>query len=138
MITKLQDLFISLLSPWIPFVGKLSERVRYGIITGCFVADLVLFCIVRYVLHKESYFYNTVFGIILMIIIAILSLDRSLVRIHWRRSLWMVWYVHRLFCIRPARAKEGVRSGSDTGAGVYRCVFCLAEPYKEGSVVEVF
>ena len=41
-------------------MGKLSEKVRYGIITGCFVADLVLFCIVRYVLHKESYFYNTV------------------------------------------------------------------------------
>lgn len=92
MITRLQDLFISLLSPWIPFVGKLSERVRYGIITGCFVADLVLFCIVRYVLHKESYFYNTVFGIFLMIIIAILSLDRSLVRIHWRRSLWIAWF----------------------------------------------
>ncbi len=92
MIGKLQDLFISLLSPWIPFVGKLSEKVRYGIITGCFVADLVLFCIVRYVLHKESYFYNTVFGIFLMIMIAIMSLDRSLVRIHWRRSLWIAWF----------------------------------------------
>lgn len=92
MIGKLQDMFISLLSPWIPFVARLSDRVRYGIITGCFVADLVLFCIVRYVLHKESYFYNTVCGIFLMILIAIMSLDRSLVRVRWRRSIWIAWF----------------------------------------------
>ena len=92
MIGRLQDLFISLLSPWIPLVGRLSDKTKYRIITLCFMADLVLFCIVRYVLHKESYFYNTVFGIFLMLSIAILSLDRSLVRIHWRRSLWIAWF----------------------------------------------
>ena len=92
MIGKLQDLFISLMSPWIPLVGKLNDKTKYRLITLCFMADLVLFCIVRYVLHKESYFYNTVFGIFLMIIIALLSLDRSLVRIHWRRSLWIAWF----------------------------------------------
>lgn len=92
MIGKLQDMFISLLRPWIPIVGKLSDRVRYGIITACFVADLVLFCIVRYILHKESYFYNTVCGILLMIVIAVMSLDRSLVRVHWRRSMWIAWF----------------------------------------------
>jgi hypothetical protein len=92
VIGKLQDLFISLLSPWIPFVGKLSDKIKYRLITACFIADLVLFCIVRYVLHKESYFYNTVCGILLMICIAILSLDRSLVRIHWRRSMWISWF----------------------------------------------
>lgn len=92
MTGKLQDMFISLLSPWIPFVGKLSDRIRYGVITGCFIADLVLFCIVRYVLHKESYFYNTVCGILLMIVIAVMSLDRSLVRIRWRRSMWIAWF----------------------------------------------
>lgn len=92
VIGKLQDLFISLLSPWIPIVGRLSDKTKYRLITVCFVADLVLFCIVRYVLHKESYFYNTVFGIFLMIGIAVLSLDRTLVRIHWRRSMWIAWF----------------------------------------------
>lgn len=92
MIGKLQDLFIALLEPWIPFVGKLNDKLKYQLITLCFVADLVLFCIVRYVLRKESYFYNTACGIVLMIIIAILSLDRSLVRIRWRRSMWIAWF----------------------------------------------
>ncbi len=92
LITKLQDLFIWLLKPWIPIVGKLSDRVKYRLITFCFMTDLVLFCIVRYGLHKESYFYNTLCGIFLMFAIAILSLDRSLVHIHWRRSLWIAWF----------------------------------------------
>lgn len=92
MINQLQDLFIRLLSPWIPIVGKLSDKTKYRVITGCFIADLVLFCIVRYGLHKESYFYNTACGIVLMILIAIFSLDRSLVRIHWRRSMWIAWF----------------------------------------------
>ncbi len=92
MIGKLQDLFIFLLEPWIPIVGRIHDRVKYRLITLCFVTDLVLFCVVRYGLHKESYFYNTVCGILLMFAIAILSLDRSLVRIHWRRSLWIAWF----------------------------------------------
>ena len=92
MIGKLQDMFISLLNPWIPFVGKIKDRTKYNIITACFFAMLVLFCIVRYVLYKESYFYNTACGIVLMIVIAIMSLDRSLVRIHWRRSVWIAWF----------------------------------------------
>lgn len=73
-------------------VGRLSDQVKYRLITLCFVTDLVLFCIVRYGLHKESYFYNTVCGIFLMFIIAVLSLDRTLVHIHWRRSLWIAWF----------------------------------------------
>lgn len=92
MIAKLQDLFILLLKPWIPVVGRLSDKVKYRLITLCFVIDLILFCIVRYGLHKESYFYNTVCGIFLMFAIAVLSLDRSLVYIHWRRSLWIAWF----------------------------------------------
>lgn len=92
MITKLQDLFILLLDPWIPIVGRIKDKVRYRLITLCFVIDLVLFCIVRYGLHKESYFYNTVCGIFVMFAIAILSLDRTLVHIHWRRSLWIAWF----------------------------------------------
>ena len=92
MTGRLQDLFISLLEPWIPFVGKIGEKTKYRLITCCFIADLVLFCIVRYLLHKESYFYNTVFGIVLMLCIAVLSLDRSLIRIHWRRSMWIAWF----------------------------------------------
>ena len=92
MTGKLQDLFIDLLKPWIPFVGKLGEKTKYRLITLCFIADLILFCIVRYLLHKESYFYNTVCGIMLMVCIAILSLDRSLIRIHWRRSMWIAWF----------------------------------------------
>lgn len=73
-------------------VGRISDKVKYRLITLCFVTDLVLFCIVRYGLHKESYFYNTVCGIFLMFAIAVLSLDRSLVHIHWRRSLWIAWF----------------------------------------------
>lgn len=92
MIDKLQDVYIHMLSPWIPFVGKLSEKVKYRLITLCFIADLVLFCIVRYVLHKESYFYNTTCGICLMMCIMVLSLDRSLIHIHWRRSMWIAWF----------------------------------------------
>ncbi len=78
-------------------MGKLSSKVRYRLITLCFVIDLVLFCIVRYGLHKESYFYNTVCGIVLMFAIAILSLDRTLVHIHWRRSLWIAWFAMCFF-----------------------------------------
>ena len=92
VIEKLQDLFILLLEPWIPIVGRMSDKVKYRLLTLCFVTDLVLFCIVRYVLHKESYFYNTVCGIFLMFAIAVLSLDRSLVHIRWRRSLWIAWF----------------------------------------------
>lgn len=92
LITKLQDLFILLLKPWIPVVGRISDKVKYRLITLCFVTDLVLFCIVRYGLHKESYFYNTVCGIFLMFAIAVLSLDRSLVHVRWRRSLWIAWF----------------------------------------------
>ena len=76
----LQDLFIRLLSPWIPIVRKIQPKVRYRVLTACFMADLVLFCIVRYVLMKESYFYNTVCGIFLMLVIAIFSLDKKLER----------------------------------------------------------
>ena len=92
VIGKLQDLFISLLGPWIPIMGRISDKIKYRVITGCFMADLVLFCIVRYILHRESYFYNTVCGIFLMLLIAIFSLDRSLVRVHWRRSMWIAWF----------------------------------------------
>lgn len=89
---RLQDLFISLLSPWIPIMGKISPKVRYRLLTACFMADLVLFCIVRYVLLKESYFYNTVCGIFLMIMIALLSLDRTLVHKPWRNSIGIAWF----------------------------------------------
>lgn len=92
LIRRLQDLFIWVLEPWIPIVGRLKDKTKYRLLTLCFVIDLVLFCIVRYGLHKESYFYNTVCGIFLMFIIAILSLDRTLVHIHWRRSLWLAWF----------------------------------------------
>lgn len=92
MIGRLQDLFILMLKPWIPIVGHLSDKLKYRMITACFVVDLVLFCIVRYGLHKESYFYNTVCGIFLMFAIAILSLDRSLEHIRWRRSMSMAWF----------------------------------------------
>lgn len=89
---RLQDLYISLLSPFIPFMGKVKDKYKYEILTGCFVADIILFCIVRYVLHKESYFYNTACGIVLMMTIAVVSLDRSLERVHWRRSVWISWF----------------------------------------------
>ena len=92
MISRLQSMFISLLKPWIPFIGKINDTIKYYLITVCFFADLVLFCVVRYVLHKESYFYNTACGIVLMIVIAILSLDRSLIKVRWRRSMWIAWF----------------------------------------------
>ncbi len=88
----LQDIFISLLSPWIPIMGKISPKVKYRLLTMCFIADLVLFCIVRYVLQKESYFYNTACGILLMLIIALLSLDRTLVRKPWRPLVSVAWF----------------------------------------------
>ena len=68
VMNRLQDLFISLLSPWIPIMGRIRPKVKYRLLTACFVADLVLFCIVRYVLLKESYFYNTACGIILALV----------------------------------------------------------------------
>lgn len=92
MINRLQDLFISLLSPWIVVMGKIHTKTKYRLLTACFMADLVLFCIVRYVLLKESYFYNTVCGIFLMLLIAILSLDRTLERKPWRRSMVIAWF----------------------------------------------
>lgn len=88
----LQDLFISLLSPWVPVMGKIRPKIKYFLLTVCFVADLVLFCIVRYVLLKESYFYNTVCGIFLMILIALLSLDKKLERKPWRKSVSVAWF----------------------------------------------
>lgn len=92
MINWLQDLFISLLSPWIPFMGRIHAKTKYRLLTACFMADLVLFCIVRYVLLKESYFYNTVCGIFLMLAIALLSLDKKLERKPWRRSVCVAWF----------------------------------------------
>lgn len=92
MINWLQDLFTDLLSPWIPIMGKISSKIKYRLLTACFMADLVLFCIVRYVLLKESYFYNTVCGILLMILIALLSLDKELVRKPWRTSMCVAWF----------------------------------------------
>ncbi len=92
MINGLQDLFISLLSPWIPIMGKLTAKTKYRLLTACFIADLVLFCIVRYVLQKESYFYNTACGIFLMLFIALLSLDRTLERKPWRKSMCVAWF----------------------------------------------
>lgn len=92
MINWLQDLFTDLLSPWIPIMGKISSKIKYRLLTACFMADLVLFCIVRYVLLKESYFYNTVCGIFLMLIIALLSLDKELVRKPWRTSMCVAWF----------------------------------------------
>lgn len=92
MINWLQDLFTDLLSPWIPIMGKISSKIKYRLLTACFMADLVLFCIVRYVLLKESYFYNTVCGIFLMILIALLSLDKELVRKPWRTSMCVAWF----------------------------------------------
>lgn len=92
MVNRLQDLFISLFSPWIPIMGKISSKIKYRMLTACFMADLVLFCIVRYVLLKESYFYNTACGIVLMLVIALLSLDRTLERKPWRRSVSAAWF----------------------------------------------
>ncbi len=92
MVNGLQDIFIGLLSPWIPIMGKISTKTKYRLLTACFIADLVLFCIVRYVLQKESYFYNTTCGIILMICIALLSLDRKLERKPWRKSMCVAWF----------------------------------------------
>lgn len=92
MVDGIQNLFIRLLTPWIPIMGKISSKVKYRLLTACFIADLVLFCIVRYVLLKESYFYNTVCGIFLMIFIALLSLDRSLEKKAWRKSMYVAWF----------------------------------------------
>lgn len=92
VMNRLQDLFISLLSPWIPIMGRIRPKVKYRLLTACFVADLVLFCIVRYVLLKESYFYNTACGIFLMLLIALLSLDRTLERKPWRTSVSVAWF----------------------------------------------
>ena len=88
----LQDRYSDLMSPWIPFVSRIPEKWRLRLITFLFMADIVLFGIVRYVLRRESYFYNTVLGILLMIAIAILSLDKELKRVRWHRSLWIAWF----------------------------------------------
>ena len=32
---RLQDLYISLLSPFIPFMGKVKDKYKYEILTGC-------------------------------------------------------------------------------------------------------
>lgn len=42
MIYRLQDIFIDLFRPWIPIMGKLSEKIKYRVITLCFIVDLVL------------------------------------------------------------------------------------------------
>ena len=137
LITKLQDLFILLLNPWIPIVGRIKDKVRYRLITLCFVIDLVLFCIVRYGLHKESYFYNTVCGIFVMFAIAILSLDRTLVHIHWRRSLWIAWFGMCISFTVYSSAEKNVWTGSDFSFCLFRCIFCVAESYEKRFVVAV-
>lgn len=88
----LQDLYISLLSPWIPYTSRIPEKWRLRLITACFMADIVLFGIVRYVLRRESYFYNTTLGIFLMITIAVLSINGELKRVRWHRSMWITWF----------------------------------------------
>ena len=66
--------------------------MRYYLITACFMIDIVLFCIVRFVLQKESYFYNSILGLFLLCIVAFLSLNQPLKKIHWRRSLVISWF----------------------------------------------
>ena len=92
MIEFYQKQLISLLSPWIVVVNRMKPKTRYRIISLCFFADLVLFCIVRYLLHKESYFYNTALGMIFLCVLAILSLDKTLVLKPWRKSMVISWY----------------------------------------------
>ena len=139
MIYRLQDIFIDLFRPWIPIMGKLSEKIKYRVITLCFIVDLVLFCIVRYGLHKESYFYNTTCGILLMLVIAVFSLDRSLVRIHWRRSdeYCLVRYVPGLYGVRSYCSQEGMWTGYNSGICFYGSLFCVAESHEERSFMEV-
>lgn len=125
----LQDLFIRLLSPWIPIVRKIQPKVRYRVLTACFMADLVLFCIVRYVLMKESYFYNTVCGIFLMLVIAIFSLDKKLERRKWHRGLSVCidWNVYHVYDLRLFRQQESLRTWDHTGPCTAGSVFCVAE-----------
>ena len=93
MIWWLQDRYIDLLEPFKPWVMRIPVTLRYKLITLCFMADILLFGIVRFVLDRGSYIYNTILGIILMMIIAVLSLDKGgLKRVHWRRSVWIAWF----------------------------------------------
>ena len=124
MIYRLQDIFIDLFRPWIPIMGKLSEKIKYRVITLCFIVDLVLFCIVRYGLHKESYFYNTTCGILLMLVIAFY--EYCLVR-----------YVPGLYGVGSYRSQEGMRTGYNSGICFYGSLFCVAESHEERSFMEV-
>ena len=69
-----------------------KSRKKLNTITVCFIVEIILSCIVRYGLNKESYIYNTLIGIFILFIITILSLDKSLKRVHWRRSMCIAWF----------------------------------------------
>ena len=102
------------------------------------MADIILFCIVRYVLHKESYFYNTACGIVLMMTIAIVSLDRSLERVHWRRSVWISWFGMCIcFTVSDLLVPKKVCGLGIILAFAFTGVFCMAEPYKKRPIVEM-
>ncbi len=100
MINRIQDYYIELFSLWIPFVNKISPKIRQRLITALFVVDVVLFCVVRYVLKRESYFYNTICGMFLILAISILSLGDKLERKPWRKSIFVAWFgMCLVFCI---------------------------------------
>lgn len=92
MIGKIQDMYISLFSPFIRLSNRLNEKVRYGGLTVCFIINIIMFCIVQLVLKKENYFYNSLGGIVLLFVIIFLSLDGPLKRISWRPFVCIMWF----------------------------------------------
>lgn len=93
MINKLQDMYISMFTPFIRYSNRLSERFHYYGLTVCFVINIIMFCIVELVLRKENYFYNSFCGILLLFVIIFLSLDKELKRIPWRRGICFFWFL---------------------------------------------
>lgn len=90
-IGRLQDLYINLMSPWIPFVSRIPVRWRRRMITFCFFVIIVLFLIVRFVMRSDSYFDHQLLGILMMSVIGILSLGTELKRVSWSRPVFLVW-----------------------------------------------
>lgn len=96
MIDKIQDMYIKLFEPLIPLSRRINDNARYAGITVCFIINIIMFCIVQMVLGKDNYFYNTLGGMFLLMILLFLSLDKSLNRVKWRPVVCFVWF---LMCV---------------------------------------
>ena len=94
MINLLQDIFLVLYGPMIPIAQKLSVKVKNLLITGCFLALMFEFYLVRIFANGVTHYrYYTLIGCILMYAIGVFSIDKTLRRLEYYKMTAWSWMI---------------------------------------------